>query len=400
VWQLEGGILKYFEEVGGDHYEGECFVFDQRVGVDPSLHETESTQCFVCQSPLSAEDQEDARYELGVSCPYCFKTNEERRRENIAVREARIREVSTPLPGSLPYDNYRPLSVPTRCDRMTLIDFLMAVLPHSDRAEWQKLCEAGRLLTQEREPVSAQRIVRAGERYLHLLPAVIEPAVATDIRILHEDEAVVVLHKPAPLPMHPGGRFNRNTLQFILNAAYHPQKPRACHRLDANTTGLVLVARTQHFAKLLQPQFARGEVEKVYLARVQGHPEAEAFTAESAIGSLPQPLGSREIDEESGLPARTEFSVLRRDADGAALLEVRPITGRTNQIRLHLWDLGFPICGDPAYLSGRALGDTQTLSLESAPLCLHAHRLTFTHPLTRERMTVEAEAPEWAQARD
>jgi RluA family pseudouridine synthase len=400
VWQLEGGILKYFEEVGGDHYEGECFVFDQRVGVDPSLHETESTQCFVCQSPLSAEDQEDGRYEMGVSCPYCFKTSEERMRENIEARQQRLREVTKPLPGSVPYNNFRPISVPNRCDGMTLIEFVMTILPHSDRTEWLMLCDAGRLLTQEREPVSAQRIVRAGERYLHLLPACVEPDVATDIRILHEDEALVVLHKPAPLPMHPGGRFNRNTLQFILNAAYHPQKPRACHRLDANTTGLVLVARTQHFAKLLQPQFARGEVEKVYLARVQGHPEADAFVAESAIGSLPQPLGSREIDDQGGLPARTEFSVLRRDADGTALLEVRPLTGRTNQIRLHLWDLGFPICGDPAYLPGRTLGDTQTLSLDSAALCLQAHRLTFTHPLTRERMRVEAEAPEWAKARN
>lgn len=396
VWQLDGGILKYFEEVGGAHYDGECFVFDQRVGVDPSLHETESTQCFVCQSPLSEEDQRDSRYEPSVSCPYCFKTTAERTRDNIAARERAIHQATHPLPGSIPYDNYRPLSVPAGCDGMTLLDFLTTNLPHTLSANWQMLLEKGELLDLEKRPASACQIVRAGERFLHLLPALVEPPVATDIRLLHEDEALVVLHKPAPLPMHPGGRFNRNTLQFILNAAYHPQKPRAAHRLDANTTGLVLVARTRHFAGFLQPQFARGEVEKVYLTRVQGHPTEDSFVADAAISSLPQPLGSREIDEENGQPARTEFRVLRRDADGTSLMEARPITGRTNQIRVHLWQLGFPICGDQVYLPGRTLGDTQTQAIEHAPLCLHAQRLTFTHPLTKERMTVEDTWPEWA----
>lgn len=74
IYQLDGGILKYFEECGGDHYDGECFVFDQRVGVDPTLHETESTQCYSCQSPLTAEDQADARFVAGESCPYCYLT--------------------------------------------------------------------------------------------------------------------------------------------------------------------------------------------------------------------------------------------------------------------------------------------------------------------------------------
>src|SRR6185503_15646103 len=70
IFQLEGGILKYFEECGGAHYDGECFVFDQRVGVDPSLHETESAQCFNCLTPLTAQEQKDERYRPGKSCPF------------------------------------------------------------------------------------------------------------------------------------------------------------------------------------------------------------------------------------------------------------------------------------------------------------------------------------------
>jgi UPF0176 protein len=99
IFQLEGGILKYFEECGGEHYDGECFVFDQRVGLDPSLHETQSSQCFRCQTPLSETDQQDARYVRGESCPYCFKTPAEHMVANIARRNEHIRQISVSLPG-------------------------------------------------------------------------------------------------------------------------------------------------------------------------------------------------------------------------------------------------------------------------------------------------------------
>ena len=252
------------------------------------------------------------------------------------------------------------------------------------------------LFRSDRQPVSAEYVVRAGERYLHLQPATIEPDVNVAIRILHEDEAILVIHKPAPLPMHPSGRFNRNTLQHILAAVYAPQSPRPAHRLDANTTGIVVFARTKYFAGLLQPQFARGEVEKLYLARVQGHPPEDRFTSTAPISDVPGVLGSREIDEVAGLPAQTNFRVLERSADGTALLEVVPLTGRTNQIRVHLWQLGWPICGDPVYLVGQRVGDTQTHAVDASPLCLLARRITFQHPLTRARVTFEAERPEWA----
>lgn len=396
VWQLEGGILKYFEEVGGDHYEGECFVFDQRVGLDPGLHETGSSQCFRCQTPLSAAEQQDERFVHGVSCPYCFKTSEERMRERLAARHEALRRAAEPLPGSVAYDNVRPISVPAGCEGRTLIDALATLFAHMPRSEWLQLMADGRLLDAERRPVLPDRIVRAGERYWRLLPATVEPAVSAAIRILHEDEALVVVDKPAPLPMHPGGRYNRNTLQFLLNAAYHPQKLRAAHRLDANTTGLVLVARTQHFASLLQPQFARGEVEKVYLVRVLGHPAEDCFISEAPISAEPAELGCREVDADGGQAARTDFHVLRRDADGTALLEARPRTGRTNQIRVHLWQFGHPVAGDRAYLPERRRGEVQTLAPGDPPLCLHAWRLTFTHPLTGQRMAVEAARPDWA----
>jgi RluA family pseudouridine synthase len=397
IFQLEGGILKYFEECGGAHYDGECFVFDQRVGVDPHLTETESTQCFVCLIPLSKAEQEDHRYVPGKSCPHCFKTDAERMALTIASRQAAISKAIQPLPGSTPYDNFRPINVPADCDGATLLQTLCRVVRHIPVEKWSAELERGLVLNDAREICSAMQIVRAGERYLHKFPNVVEPDVNGRIQILHEDEALIVVNKPAPLPMHAGGRFNRNTLQFILNQVYHPEKPKQAHRLDANTTGVVLLTRTRHFASRLQPQFARGEVKKFYLVRVQGQPRENAFSCDAPIRSEAGEVGTRDIDFESGLPSRTDFLVLKRFDDGTALLEARPLTGRTNQIRVHLWHLGFPICGDAVYLRGKKLGETQTLGVNDASLKLHSWRVNFVHPLTRKPVEFSAPVPDWAE---
>jgi len=397
VWQLEGGILKYFEECGSAHYDGELFVFDQRVGVDPGLHETASSQCFACQTPLTAEEQADPRYVEHVSCPYCFKTTEQQQREQIEKRHAAIRDASTPLPGSVPYEHERPLHVPAACDHQTLLETLCHVMPHLGRETWLAASTAGRLADKDGHRVLADQIVRAGEHYLHLTPAQREPDVNADIRVLFEDEAILVVNKPAPLPVHVGGRFNRNTLQFIIDAVWHPLRPRTVHRLDANTTGVMVLCKTRHFARLVQPQFERGEVEKLYLARVKGHPPQDEFICDAPVSAEAGKLGGRNVDA-AGLEARTEFRVLQRDSDGTALLEARPITGRTNQIRIHLWHHGFPICGDAAYLADGEIGETQTLAMDAPPLCLHAWKITFQHPLTKERVMFEAERSAWAHA--
>ncbi|MBD3675020.1 MAG: sulfurtransferase [Planctomycetaceae bacterium] len=394
VYQLEGGILKYFEEIGGAHWNGECFVFDQRVGLDPNLKETETTQCFACQMPLSAEEQESEKYVPGQSCPYCFKDEQTALQERIREREAAIREWTTPLPGSIPYDNVRPMNVPERFDRRTVLEFVSGLHDHLGEEYWKLEFDQGRILYKNR-PIAADRMVRSGERYDHLYPATTEPDVNADIRILFEDHSLVVVNKPAPLPMHPSGRFNRNTLQSILNHVYDPQILKPAHRLDANTSGVVVFSRTRSIASRVQPQFEDRAAKKVYLARVQGHPEEDRFRCETRIGSTATQAGLR-LPDPNGQEAITEFQVLRRDNDGTALLEVRPLTGRTNQIRLHLWDLKFPIVGDPAYLPNKELGETQTLSVDAPPLCLHAWKLALMHPTKHVELKFKATPPEWA----
>ena len=398
IYQLDGGILKYFEEVGGDHYNGDCFVFDQRVGLDPHLEESDTTVCFMCQSPVSTEDQASPKYVIGKSCPHCYKDSAQVMAENLALRKRRLAEVSNPLPGSIPYDNFRPMSVSTPYDGLTLIEFLTQAFPHHPTEKWDALFAAGQIRDEARQIVSPSQIVRAGERYVQYVPQALEPDVNPNVEFLYEDASVIVITKPAPLPMHPGGRFNRNTLQYLLDHCFWPSKLRPVHRLDANTTGLLVMGRTRQIASKIQPQFQRGEVEKIYLARVQGHPQEDSFISTAAISDEPDECGRRNPDE-NGQPARTEFCVLERSTDGTALIECKPITGRTNQIRIHLWQLGFPIVGDGTYLPGGKTGQQQTLDIEAPPMALHAWKLAFTHPQTRERMSFQAEPPVQLQPR-
>jgi len=315
----------------------------------------------------------------------------------LARRHEAIRRAVTPLPGSQPRNHFKPLNIPGDCDGLTLLAALGRMVGNMPVAEWQAEFARGRVVDLAQEPVAATQIVRAGQRYQHLFPNVTEPEVNGAVEILHEDEALIVVNKPAPLPMHAGGRFYLNTLQYILNAAYHPQTPHPAHRLDANTTGLVLVARTRQFASQLQSQFAQGRVEKTYLVRVQGQLPADEFHCDAPISANAGEQCSRTVDLENGLAARTEFRALQRFADGTNLLEARPLTGRTNQIRVHLWHLGLPVCGDAIYLAGHQLGRTQTLAVGDPPLCLHAARVKFLHPLSLEPIEFTAPLPAWAK---
>jgi UPF0176 protein len=396
VFQLDGGILKYFDDCGSEHYDGECFVFDQRVGLDPSLTATENALCFRCQTPLTVADQQDPRYVAEQSCPYCFLTDAEQMAQTRKARESAIWQATTPLPGSVPHDNDRPLKISAKHAGLQLCNALSEIFPHLTREYWQERLDRRLILNANGEAMAAEHCVRPGEVYLHRTPANIEPAVNAAIRLLHEDAAIAVIDKPAPLPLHPSGRFNRNSLQWILNRVYYPQKLRPVHRLDANTTGVVVFARTRHFASQLQAQFAAGDVDKHYLARIQGRPSESFFDCDAPIGVETTELGGRAVDDQ-GLAARTEFCVLHGFSDGTSLVMARPITGRTNQIRVHLQHLGLPICGEQAYLANHKFGETQTHSVTDPPLCLHALRISFSHPMTKERITFECPAPAWSE---
>lgn len=398
VFQLDGGILNYFEKVGGEHYQGDCFVFDQRVAVDAALRETDAAQCYACQAILSPEDQNSPYYVKPDSCPYCYQSTEAAMQESIANRHQQIQAATTPLPGTAPYDNYRPVHVASLHEGWDLVSFLTATADGVGRERWAAEVDQGNVFS-EGKVVEASHRVAAGEKYEHLQRDLTEPDVNASIEILYEDTEMVVVNKPAPLPMHPGGRYNRNTLKSILQTVYAPEQLRHAHRLDANTTGVVLFSRTRRIAKRLQTQFALQDdhqrVNKTYLVRIAGHPAQERFSCDAAIAKDASPAGARLLTP-TGRAAQTEFEVLNRLDDGTALVIARPITGRTNQIRLHLWSLGMPVVGDPSYLAAGQVSKRQALEPGEPPMCLHAWRIEIAHPSSGKRVEFEAPLPEWA----
>ena len=393
IYQLDGGILKYFEDCGGQHYQGDCFVFDKRVAVDPDLKETEFEQCYGCQSILTAEEQKSEKYIPPHSCPNCFRTAAEKLSDLLAERDNLMSLVTTPLPGKAPYNNVRPMNVPLRFDHETVIDFLDGMHAHLGREYWQKECEIGQVIYKG-NPLSCDQQVRSGWRIEHLVPQTTEPDVNNQVKFLYEDDVLIAVDKPAPLPMHPCGRFNRNTLSYFMGRVFSGEQIRVLHRLDSNTTGVVVMARKKSAAQFVSPQFVDGKVEKTYLARVSGHPSSDEFDCSASISSDVSTAGSRTVDP-NGLQSLTQFVVLDRFDDGTSLIECHPKTGRTNQIRIHLSHLGLPICGDPVYRANGEAIEKQTLGVDDPPMCLHAWKLGLIHPNTKQTFEIVAGKPTW-----
>ena len=396
VYQLDGGILKYFEECGGDHYDGDCFVFDKRVAVDPNLQETDADQCYACQSVLTAEQQQSPHYQPPHSCPLCYRTKEQKLQDLLEERNNLFALHASPLPGSIPYNNVRPMNVPLRFEDKPVLEFLASMHARLDAEYWRSECEDGKIVFNGKT-LAADDPVLAGWRLGHLLPQTTEPDVSAEVKFLYEDEGLVAVNKPAPLPMHACGRFNRNSLTFLLGKVFSGERLRILHRLDANTTGVVLFARKKSVAGPIHAQFKEGTVGKVYLAKVKGHPTEDEFSCAEKISEEAKAAGSRAIDNSAaGKPAETSFKVIARHDDGTALVHCFPKTGRTNQIRLHLSHLGFPIVGDPTYSVGAPPNEKQSLTVDDPPMCLHAMSLTLVHPLTQSEITFTAPSPAWA----
>jgi 23S rRNA pseudouridine1911/1915/1917 synthase len=201
--------------------------------------------------------------------------------------------------------------------------------------------------------------------------------------------------------MHTTAKFWRNTLTALLRERYPEEAMEVAHRIDRETSGVLLVARHRGAASWLKRAFARRAVNKCYLALVKGQPP-DAGVIDQPLRLLDSPTHVMMGAAPDGLPALTRFRVARRFAQHA-LVEATPETGRQHQIRVHLAGIGHPIVGDKLYGAGerlfmRACDEGLTSELlalfDSLPRhALHAHRLTFPHPTTRAPMTVESPLP-------
>ena len=260
------------------------------------------------------------------------------------------------------------------------------------RAQAARLIREGRVTVNGQVQEKARYELRAGDQIAVTLPPVRETRlVAQDIPIelLYEDEYLAVVNKPAGLVVHPGAGNPDGTLVNALMARLSSLsgiggelRPGIVHRLDKDTSGLILIAKDDETHQALSAQLANREMEKHYRAVVEGRFREDAGRVEAPIGRSAKDRKKMAIRPD-GRYALTEWQVLRPDFRHGPLLDVHILTGRTHQIRVHMAPIGHPVMGDPIY--GHP---------NNAPrLMLHAYSLCFTHPKTLERMTLTAPCP-------
>lgn len=281
-------------------------------------------------------------------------------------------------------------------DGWRLDHFIKARIPRLSRTRIQQMIRSQKELGgAPRRPASR---VRAGEEVALLRPAPEEPDVPMTFDVLHTDAAIMAIAKPAGLPVHATARFHRNTLTALLRQRFPDQVPQLAHRIDRETSGVMLLGRTPEAGAALKRAFRERRVHKRYLAVVAGQPPEDSWTVELPLGpdiesGIRVKMG---VMQQGGLPARTRFCTRARRG-GHALVEAFPETGRQHQIRAHLGACGLPIVGDKLYGEAPCLleyletGWTESLQdrLLLPRQALHAAGITFPHPTTGELITVE-----------
>jgi len=281
--------------------------------------------------------------------------------------------------------------------------FLRDRFPAVSRGAIQRLIEQGHIRVNGRT-VKPTHSPRAGEQvevhWPEAAPATAQPE-DLPLDILHEDDALLVLNKPAGLVVHPAAGHQEHTL---VNALLHHcagqlsgiggvARPGIVHRLDKETSGCLVVAKNDETHLALSIQFASRKVEKIYQGIVCGELPRDQGEIRAAIARHPSHRKRMAVDDEAGRAARTTYRVLER-LRGATLAEVILHTGRTHQIRVHFQFIGFPLVGDATY-GNRQNQRLADLTHYAAPRqMLHANRLSFTHPRTARRMTFTAPVPE------
>ncbi len=204
------------------------------------------------------------------------------------------------------------------------------------------------------------------------------------VRIVHIDDQVVLVDKPAGLLSVPGKGEHLADCMIARLQAIHPEAL-LVHRLDLDTSGVMVFAMTRHAQRVLGQQFELRQTKKVYVARLWGHLVPKEGTVNLPL-TVDWPNRPRQhVNHETGRPAQTDWRVVRLDADGTTRVRLYPLTGRSHQLRVHCQSLGHPILGDPLYATDAAR--------DFARLMLHAESLRFRHPDTGKGVAFSVAAP-------
>ncbi len=213
------------------------------------------------------------------------------------------------------------------------------------------------------------------------------PPIQIPLDIVYEDEDIIVINKPAGMPIHPSLNNYTNSMANALAWYYQEQgKPfifRCCNRLDRDTSGLTVVAKHLVSGNILSDMVRRRDIHREYLAIVRGHVSPEAGTINAPLARKPGTIIERTVDWEQGEAAITHYRLIE-ERNGHSLVSLRLETGRTHQIRIHMKYLGYPLIGDYLYNP-----DMEYIGRQA----LHSHRLSFTHPITGEPMEFTAPLP-------
>lgn len=247
--------------------------------------------------------------------------------------------------------------------------------------------------------------VKYGETVLIVRPPMKEPDAPTDFDVLHEDDTLLIVSKPAGLPMHPSATYHKRTLTYVLWQRYGEPAPQPCHRLDRETSGVVVCAKDGTAERITKQSFEARGVKKVYTAIVRGEIANDRGFIDASIGPAKEGLHilMSVRDDEEGLSARTEWEVVGRRS-GMTMVRLHPETGRQHQLRVHLASIGHPILGCKLYgPEGQAAfveyvdtGMTPELleRLGHPRHALHASELTLTHPVSGDELTFVAPLPD------
>ena len=295
--------------------------------------------------------------------------------------------------------------VPDDQDGARLDRFLSAVLSGPSRSRIQAWIEEGRVRLGERVAAKTGTPVEAGETVEVRLPGAAAPrddSVAGErLRTIHVDEHVIVIDKPEGMLAHPTGEPRGRSVSELARREFGDlpslpgtDRPGIVHRLDAGTSGIMVLARTPQALASLQAQFRARSVEKVYTAIVHGEVRFDSDWIEASIGRHPAAREKRVVVAEGQGRAASTYYEVRERLRGFALIECRPKTGRTHQIRVHLAHVGHPIVGDRTYKHhGPLKVPLSPAAPQLARQALHASSLSFEHPASGERVRFEAPLP-------